>query len=123
HRLHPRLGRRGPAVPGRARRTGDRRRRGLRGQGAAPGLPARARRGVRAGPFWRGGPGRMSRAADAERDVAATDGHDWRLITRIPANPRRSLLWLPALGVAARHYIPFAEAMAARGVAVFLHEW
>ena len=65
----------------------------------------------------------MSQAAAAERKVAAADGHDWRLITRIPAKPRRSLLWLPALGVAARHYIPFAEAMATRGVAVFVHEW
>ena len=27
------------------------------------------------------------------------------------------------MGVAARHYIPLAEALAARGVAVFLHEW
>lgn len=33
------------------------------------------------------------------------------------------LLWLPALGVAARHYLPFAESLAARGVAVFVHEW
>ena len=62
-------------------------------------------------------------ACSVERDVAAADGHGWRLITRIPADPQCSLLWLPALGVAARHYIPFAEALAARGVAVFLHEW
>lgn len=62
-------------------------------------------------------------AGGAERDVAAADGHRWRIITRIPANPQCSLLWLPALGVAARHYVPFAEALAARGVAVFLHEW
>ena len=33
------------------------------------------------------------------------------------------MLWLPALGVAARHYLPFAEALAARGVAAFVHEW
>lgn len=55
--------------------------------------------------------------------VAAADGHGWRVIARIPARPQRSLLWLPALGVAARHYLPFADALAARGVAVFLHEW
>jgi predicted alpha/beta hydrolase len=33
------------------------------------------------------------------------------------------LVWLPALGVAARHYLPFAHALAAKGVAVALHEW
>jgi len=62
-------------------------------------------------------------AGGAEHDVAAADGHCWRLVARVPANPRCSLLWLPALGVAARHYIPFADALAARGVAVFVHEW
>jgi predicted alpha/beta hydrolase len=55
--------------------------------------------------------------------VAADDGHRWSLIARVPAQPVATLLWLPALGVAARHYLPFAEALAARGVAVFLHEW
>ena len=33
------------------------------------------------------------------------------------------VLWLPAMGVAARHYIPLAQALAARGVGVALHEW
>ncbi|WP_371182434.1 alpha/beta hydrolase family protein [Xanthomonas sacchari] len=55
--------------------------------------------------------------------VAAADGHRWTLLARVPDAPRQSLLWLPALGVAARHYLPFAEALAAHGVAVFLHEW
>ncbi|WP_226470442.1 alpha/beta hydrolase family protein [Luteimonas panaciterrae] len=53
----------------------------------------------------------------------AEDGHRFALLARIPANPQRSLLWLPALGIAAKHYIPFAEALARRGVAVFVHEW
>ena len=57
-----------------------------------------------------------------EIPVVAADGHAYQLIARIPAQPTASLLWLPALGVAARHYLPFAEALAARGVAVFLHE-
>ena len=66
----------------------------------------------------------MSAAVETDEFVAgAGDGHAWRLLARIPAHPRRALLWLPALGVAARHYLPFAEALAARGVAVFLHEW
>lgn len=53
----------------------------------------------------------------------ARDGHRWSLLARIPEAPVASLLWLPALGVAAKHYVPFAEALAARGIAVFVHEW
>ncbi len=56
-------------------------------------------------------------------DVAGADGHRWRLLARIPQAPRAVLLWLPALGVAAKHYLPFAEALAARGIAVCVHEW
>src|SRR5690606_15020503 len=56
-------------------------------------------------------------------DAETADGHRYRLVARVPDSPRRSLLWLPALGVAAKHYVPFADALAARGVAVFLHEW
>ncbi|MCC7635936.1 alpha/beta hydrolase family protein [Stenotrophomonas rhizophila] len=55
--------------------------------------------------------------------VTATDGHRFELLARVPARPRARLLWLPALGVAARHYLPLAEALAAHGVAVYLHEW
>ena len=55
--------------------------------------------------------------------LRAADGHGFALLHCTPAAPRARLLWLPALGVAARHYLPFAEALAARGVAVWLHEW
>ncbi|PJJ99139.1 hypothetical protein CO641_05930 [Lysobacteraceae bacterium NML91-0213] len=55
--------------------------------------------------------------------VHSDDGHRSELLACVPDAPRASLLWLPALGVAARHYLPFAEALAARGVAVLLHEW
>lgn len=55
--------------------------------------------------------------------VQAADGHRWELLAHLPPHPRAALLWLPALGVAARHYTPFAQALAARGIAVFLHEW
>lgn len=55
--------------------------------------------------------------------VQADDGHHFELISRAADAPHAHLLWLPALGVAARHYVPFAEALAARGVAVHLHEW
>lgn len=55
--------------------------------------------------------------------LVADDGHTFRLLLRAPAAPVATLLWLPALGVAARHYLPFAEALAADGIAVFVHEW
>lgn len=55
--------------------------------------------------------------------VTSADGHRADLLLRLPPAPRAALLWLPALGIAARHYLPFAEALAARGIAVFLHEW
>ena len=58
-----------------------------------------------------------------ELPVTSNDGHFSRLIARVPLQPSRSLLWLPALGVAARHYLPFADALAERGIAAFLHEW
>jgi len=69
-------------------------------------------------------------AVDADTAVGALDiplradgGHAFALLARVPARPSSALLWIPALGVAARHYLPFAEALAARGVAVFVHEW
>ncbi len=58
-----------------------------------------------------------------ELPVASPDGHRASLLARIPMAPRARLLWVPALGVAAKHYLPLAEALAARGIAVFLHEW
>lgn len=57
------------------------------------------------------------------RQLVSADGHRFELLARVPATPRARLLWLPALGVAARHYLPLADALAARGVAVYLHEW
>lgn len=55
--------------------------------------------------------------------VDAGDGHKFDLILVAANAPWRALLWLPALGTAARHYLPFAQALAARGVSVALHEW
>ena len=54
--------------------------------------------------------------------VRADDGHGWNLAAVVPAQPKAALLWLPAMGVAAKHYRPLAEALAARGIVVFLHE-
>ena len=53
----------------------------------------------------------------------AADGHHWTLAAALPAQPLARLLWLPALGVTARHYLPLARALAAHGIATHLHEW
>jgi predicted alpha/beta hydrolase len=55
--------------------------------------------------------------------AVAGDGHRFTMQARLPRVPRASLLWLGGMGIAARHYIPFAEALAARGVAVFVPDW
>lgn len=55
--------------------------------------------------------------------VVTGDGHRAELQARIPDAASASLLWLPGMGLAARHFLPFAEAMAARGIATFVHEW
>lgn len=65
----------------------------------------------------------MSPVAAQVVPVEAGDDHRFELITRMPVAPRRRLLWLPAMGVPARHYLPFAEVLASRGIAVGLHEW
>jgi predicted alpha/beta hydrolase len=58
-----------------------------------------------------------------EVPLTAGDGHRWSLLSHTPPQPRAHLLWLPALGVAARHYQPLADALALHGVATHLHEW
>ena len=58
-----------------------------------------------------------------ELDAEAADGHRFQLLARLPAQPQASVLWLPAMGIAAKHYLPLADALAARGIAVFVHEW
>lgn len=56
--------------------------------------------------------------------VSTADAANADLLLVQPAAPVRDLLlWLPALGVAARNYLPFARELAARGIAVALHEW
>ncbi|VXB80488.1 conserved hypothetical protein [Luteimonas sp. 9C] len=65
----------------------------------------------------------MSTAATRVESLDSDDGHRVELIIRVPDAPTRRVLWLPAMGVPARHYLPFADALSARGVAVGLHEW
>jgi predicted alpha/beta hydrolase len=56
--------------------------------------------------------------------VSASDGSTFELLCSLPAGAcSRLLIWLPAMGVSARQYLPLAEALAARGVAVVIHEW
>lgn len=55
--------------------------------------------------------------------ITSTDGHRSELICRIPAPGATGLLWLPAMGVTARKYQAFAEALAGRGVATALLDW
>lgn len=56
--------------------------------------------------------------------VTAADGATAEVLLLAPVGSVRHLLyWLPALGVAAKHYLPLAAALAERGVAVALHEW
>lgn len=55
--------------------------------------------------------------------VVAGDGHRWESLVVRPDAVERVLVWIPALGVPARTYEPFARALALRGVATVVHEW
>ncbi|NCT68474.1 MAG: alpha/beta hydrolase [Rhodanobacteraceae bacterium] len=56
--------------------------------------------------------------------VTAADGAGADLQCVYPDGPVHDVvLWLPALGVSARKYLPLATALAGRGIAVALHEW
>ncbi|OOG58388.1 alpha/beta fold hydrolase [Rhodanobacter sp. C03] len=62
--------------------------------------------------------------AQAIIPVAVDDGARFELLCVQPVGAWRQLLyWLPAMGIPARHYLPLAEALAAHGVAVVVHEW
>ncbi len=55
--------------------------------------------------------------------VRAEDGAEADIGVLCPPDARFGVLWLPALGVSARHYEAFAIALAEQGVATALHEW
>lgn len=55
--------------------------------------------------------------------VVARDGAQSTLQWHVPPAPRAWLYWLPALGVGPGPNETFADAMAARGFAVAVHEW
>lgn len=56
--------------------------------------------------------------------VSSADDAGFELLVVDPAGAWHQLLyWVPAMGMPARHYLPLAESMAARGIAVAVHEW
>lgn len=55
--------------------------------------------------------------------LQAGDGARAELLMDVPDQPRYGLLWIPALGMPARHYQALAQALAAHGIAVARHEW
>ena len=55
--------------------------------------------------------------------IVSADGHRALLARNGEARAAHGLLWLPAMGVPARKYATFAEALAGHGIAVALHEW
>jgi predicted alpha/beta hydrolase len=55
--------------------------------------------------------------------VTAADGAHARVQVHLPPQPEATLYWLPALGVGLGPNETLADALAARGVAVALHEW
>jgi predicted alpha/beta hydrolase len=54
--------------------------------------------------------------------LSACDGSTLEARWFAPAQPQAGLLWIPAMGVAARSYDRFAEQVAARGVAMLVAE-
>jgi predicted alpha/beta hydrolase len=55
--------------------------------------------------------------------VESADGHRFELIHIPAATPDSTLLLLPGMGLSARQYISFGQALAERSVEVFIHEW
>ena len=55
--------------------------------------------------------------------IRSVDGATSELLVTAAPNAQLGLLWIPALGVPARHYEAFAAALSCRGIAVARHEW
>ena len=55
--------------------------------------------------------------------VQAADGATAEISLVLPEGAQYGLLWLPAMGVAARHYAPLAAHCAEQGIACAVHEW
>ena len=69
-------------------------------------------------------PGDATAAEPLVIPVTAADGAGYELLAMPRAGGWQQLLyWIPAMGIPARHYLPLAQALADRGIAVVLHEW
>jgi len=55
--------------------------------------------------------------------IEAVDGHRFELIDVGSSDAASAMLFLPGMGISARHYIAFARCLAERGMRVFIHEW
>ena len=55
--------------------------------------------------------------------IRSVDGATSELLVTAAPNAQLGLLWIPALGVPARHYEAFAAALSRQGIAVARHEW
>jgi len=54
----------------------------------------------------------------------SSDGARAEVLLQLPTGEVRDVIyWLPALGVTARQYLPLAQSLAERGIAVAIHEW
>jgi predicted alpha/beta hydrolase len=66
----------------------------------------------------------LSLPASETLPAAAADGARADVMLQLPpGHVSQVLYWLPALGVPAKHYLPLAQSLAERGIAVAIHEW
>jgi predicted alpha/beta hydrolase len=66
----------------------------------------------------------LSLPASETLPAIAADGARADVLLQLPAgHVSQVLYWLPALGVPAKHYLPLAQSLAERGIAVAIHEW
>jgi predicted alpha/beta hydrolase len=62
-------------------------------------------------------------AHDQSTLSVGTTNHRFELIYVKAPNPVAGVLMVPAMGISARHYIPFAKALARTGIHTYIHEW
>jgi predicted alpha/beta hydrolase len=55
--------------------------------------------------------------------ITTDDNHQFELIHVESQNPHCAMLFLPGMGLTARQYIGFAQALASEGIEMFIHEW
>jgi predicted alpha/beta hydrolase len=59
---------------------------------------------------------------DERWPVQASDGHTFELMVETPERPQAALFFAPAMGVEARYYASFAEALSRQGILVIICE-